>query len=399
MMSRSLTDSSLSYSLLALGISLLFIAFPVAADQQDTLNFKVGGAVKYDNNLFLTSNARVSDRVTTNFVGVNIDKYYSLQRVKVDLKLTDTSFKNNAFLDFIAKDYDADWYWSLTPSLTGTVSANRTQQLNDFRYYTNYFLQNIRTTENQSFQADFSPHGSWHLLGGFTRNATNNSQVFNEESDFELSTIDLGFKYIFSTSSAFTFMGHKGSGSYSKRAIDAATLSDSGFDDTEIDIGFNWVLTAKSKLDFNLGYVQREHDHFFQRDYSGAQGKVQYKWNPTDKLQFITVLSRNLASYQTNDASYARTDDINISTVYLLSSKIKVGANVSVSERTYLGNGYVLTTGRVDKERLAGINLEWTPRRSIVLDASVDYKSRSSNLSSTLDYNAIQGGLSASIMF
>jgi exopolysaccharide biosynthesis operon protein EpsL len=394
-----LTDGLNSFPLLALGLSFLIIALPVVADPQDTLNFKVGGAVKYDNNLFLTSVARISDRVATTFVGVSVDKYYSLQRVKVDLKLTDTSFKNNTFLDFVAKDYDADWYWSLTPSLTGTLSANHTQQLNDFRYYTNYFLQNIRTTENQSFQADFSPRGNWHLLGGFTRNVTNNSQVFNEESDFELSTVDLGFKYIFPTNSSVVFMGHKGSGSYSKRAVDAATLSDSGFDDTEIDIGFNWALTAKSKLDFNLAHVQREHDNFFQRDYSGAQGKVQYKWNPADKLQLITILSRNLASYQTNDASYTRTDGINISTVYLLSSKVKVGADVSVSERTYLGNGYVASIGRVDKERLAGVNLEWTPRRNIVLNASADYKSRSSNLSSTLDYNAIQGGLSASIMF
>lgn len=381
-----------------LSLPALLISLSAHADDQDALNVIAGVSQQHDDNLFRISSSKRSDNITSTYAGIRLDKLYSLQRFKLDYTLTLNKYQNNNFLDFNAQEYKAAWLWALTPYLTGTLSATRTEQLNDFKDYTNFTVQNIRTTENQHFEADFSPHGNWHLLGGLTRTNLTNSQTFNEESDFTMNSLDAGFKYVFSSGSAITLMGHDRNGANEKRKLNPILFYDTGFEETEGEAKLDWLISGKSKINMRLAHVARAHDHFSQRDYSGAIGSLEYTWMPTGKLQVAIVASSDLSSYQTIYSSYARDDTLSVSPMYSISAKISARASASISERSFLGEGVIPSLGRVDKNKSASVGLDWAPYRSISLGGNIQRSSRSSTLPG-LDFTDTTVGLSANLYF
>ncbi|MEO7725870.1 MAG: hypothetical protein ABIS45_01295, partial [Burkholderiales bacterium] len=137
------------------------------ADQLDTVNFTAGSLLRYDSNLFRSPDGATGpkdDTANISYVRVAIDKPYSLQRFQ--LSATDTVTRYNAFtfLDNNALDYRAAWLWSVTPHLTGVLSADRTQTQVPFTL-TNAGQRNVRTTNSRDFSFDGWVSGAWHLLG------------------------------------------------------------------------------------------------------------------------------------------------------------------------------------------------------------------------------------------
>jgi exopolysaccharide biosynthesis operon protein EpsL len=385
--------------LYVLSLPVLLFTHTAYADDKDTINVIAGVNRLHDNNLFRTSSSESSDNITATYAGIRIDKPYAQQRFKFDYKLTANRYQNNDFLDFNAKDYKAAWLWTLTPYLTGTLSADRKQQLNDFRDFNSSTVKSVRTVETQHFEADFSPHGNWHLLGGVTRIDLTNSQTFNEESDFTMNSVDAGLKYVFTSGNTITFMGHDRKGTYQKRELDPGLLFDTGFDETEAEAKLDWTLTGKSKLNMRLAHVNRDHDNFSQRNYSGAVGRVGYTWTPTGKTQLVVAASTDLSSFQTSYSSYYRNDVLSISPMYSISSKITAKASASISERTFLGDGSDPTAqDRVDRYKNASIGLSWTPYRSVTIGADIRHSTRNSNIVNR-DFTDTTVGLSADLLF
>lgn len=388
----------------ALGVFLLpaiLVAAPARADENDTLNFVVGVSRQHDDNLFRQSSSEQSDNITKAFAGVRLDKKYSLQQFKIDYTVTSYNYQSNNRLDFNAQDYNAAWLWTLTPSLKGTLSANRKQQLNDFQDYRNITGasgKNIRITQTQHFEADFSPHGVWHLLGGVTRSELKNSRIFNEEDDYTMNALDAGVKYVYRSGSAITLMGHQKKGDYDNRSPNAIFLYDSGFDETEGEAKLSWLLSGKSQLNLRTAYVSRDHDHFSRRDYSGAVGSVDYNWTPAGKLRVNVRLASDLSSYQTNDSSYTRNNSLSVSPAYAVTDKINVNANASLSRRSFLGSGINPSGDRADNTQLLSVGVSWKPHRNVTLGANVQRTNRNSSVSA-LDYTDTITGISGTLNF
>lgn len=381
---------------------------PCHADALDVVNVVAGVSSKYDDNLFrlpsgqdasaLTGRTERGDRVLTSFAGLRVDQPYSLQRFKLDLTWTAYRFQNFDYLDFDAKEYRAAWLWSLTPYLKGTLSADRKQQLNDFRDYRSYTAANIRTTENRVFDADWSPHGNWHLLAGFRQMEQTNSQVFNEDADVKVNGVNAGLKYQFPSGSSVTWMTTLRQGQFTKRALNAGSLLDTGYDERESEARLEWLASERSRFNLRTSHLDRTHDHFDQRDFDGWTGRLEYMWSPSAKLRLNASAARELASYQTTESSYSQNDSVGLALGYEVSPKVKVNLNGSLYERRYLGDGVVSNIGRVDTGSSVMLGADWTPLRSLRFSASVQQNRRQANVAGA-DFEGNIAEVSAQILF
>lgn len=380
---------------------LTLLLFPTAhADENDPINFIAGISRMHDDNLFRLSSSERSDNITTAYAGVRLDKQYSMQRFKADFTLTAYRYQKYDVLDFDAKDYKGAWLWRLTPYLSGTLSADRKQQLTTFEDYRNFStvtVQNVRISENQHFEADFSPHGIWHLLGGVTRSTQSNSKTFQAEDSFSMNALDAGVKYDFRSGSSITLMGHERRGTYEDRTINTAGLFDTKFDESEVEAKLSWLISGKSQVNVRAAYVSRDHDHFSQRDYSGAAGRVDYRWTPAGKVSITASASSDLSSYQTFYSSYTRNNTLSISPAYALSDKITMRATASIAERTFLGE-VVPFSNRVDTSKSLSLGVDWAPLRSVSVGASLARTSRDSNFTG-LDFTDTTAGINANLFF
>lgn len=381
-----------------LSLSVLLTSVNVSADEKDPLNMIAGVSKKYDSNIFMKPTSELSETVNTAYAGISLNKEYSLQRFKFDYKITAYRYQNFDFLNFDANEYNATWFWALTPNLTGSISTDRSQSAYGFLDVTNTNRPNTITRDNRNFNVDWSAYGGWHVLAGFTNSRNLNSQNFKADRGYQQDSIDFGLRYNFSSGSAITLMEHYRTGLFENSILDPVGFYDNGFSEREDEAQLAWKLTGKSNLNLRAALVTREYDHYNQRDYSGMVGSANYTWTPTGHLQFLLSATSDLSSYQASDSNYTRTDTLRIAPVYALSEKVTVRGSASISERAFIGGGVIPSSNRLDRSMITSINVDWTPIRSVTIGANLQHNSRNSS-DSIRDFSDTVVGLSANLFF
>lgn len=406
---------------LAAPLALTVPGMAVAAQPEDALNFSVGAATRYEDNLFridddtdprsVAGKSRRSDMINTYNIGIKIDKLYAQQRFQLDLMAIKNDYQTYDYLDFTAKNYRAAWLWHLTPRLSGTILLDRQQSQTSFADFLNanndvINQQSIQTNEVRSFDADWWVGGGLHLLGGVSEIRSRNDSAFTAVGDYVQTGGEVGIKYVARSENFISLIQRNSTGDYENRPISAVSQFDSGFDQNETEVRVNVRLSGKSFIDASLGYLDREHDNFSSRDYDGMIGGISYIWTPTGKLQINTSLSRSLGSYQQFFNSYYVSDTFAIAPVWSLTAKTKIRARYSYSERDYRGAlpGGLLTVaeGELREDTVQGLSLsaEWQATRTLLVTGTLQHEERDSNFDSFgLDYEANSVGISGQLLF
>ncbi|MBF4991751.1 hypothetical protein INP79_11600 [Methylophilus sp. QUAN] len=356
------------------------------ADEFDTLQFSASVNRAYDDNLFRVKNNGTSDQITTSTAGVKLDKTYSLQRFIVDVSYVDYKYQTSDFLNFEALNYDAKWLWSLTPSLTGTLSTSRNKTLNGFSDFRS-FTQNIRTADISQFRAEYSPYKVWTLIGGITETDFQNSQTFNAVAQYNATALDYGARYNFASGSNLSLLAHKRNGQF-QRQINQAALFDNGFTEDEYELDFVLKPTGKSNLSSKLGYLSREYDNFSVRDYGVWIGYINYDLLLTGKIKTSFGLARNAGPFETNYSTYSLTDSATIGVSYLYSDKITFMLNGRVAQRDFKQAVIAGAAKRDDDEQSLSGSVTWRPINNIGLTlSSIKSRRTSSAAYSNFEYD------------
>jgi exopolysaccharide biosynthesis operon protein EpsL len=391
---------------------LALAAGHAAADAGDTLNFVAGTTVRNDDNLFrlpagltdaqlqvLIGQPSKSEQVRVGYLGIQFDKAYSQQKFHFDATATTYRYKNFSRLNFEAFDYAGAWNWHLTQHLSGRLSVDHKQTQASFASSTNYSGNNTTTNESRRFDADWWVHGSWHLLGAASQNKQRNSQLNTADDSFVQNSAESGLRYVAESGSSLTLLARKARGEYAERPLNAVSLLDTGYRQTDAELQANWLLSGKSRLNGRLTRLERKHDNFSARDYSGTAGKFDYILAPTGKLQLSFSAARAIGSYHENAHSYYVNDSLTFAPAWQISAKTALRLNLESSRRDYLGGAVVPpATGRQDRTRTAQLSLDWSPLRALTLTGSLQRDSRTSN-QANLDFEAAAASITAQISF
>ena len=181
------------------------LAQPVAA-QDRPISLRLSTSILWDANVFRLPDSAPdpqlargipgkSDRITTTTLGLRIDKAYAQQRFQLDASQTATRYANFTFLERDAFQYDGAWLWSLTPRISGKLSADHSESLIPFTDLTTP-VPNFRATDKRSFNLDGWMFGGWHLLAGAVNTDVKTTQVFLAQPSFNSNSAEVGLKYL-----------------------------------------------------------------------------------------------------------------------------------------------------------------------------------------------------------
>lgn len=393
----------------ALTISCLLFQFAATsayADSDDTINFLIGTDYSHYDNLFLlpdgqdpSGDAERSDNVLRTNFGIKVNKRYGLQAFRFDYTHLDSKYDNANFLNFNSNNYKAAWLWSLTPSLTGNLSSERKVDLIPFLDNRNSNTQNKRTIEMQMFNFDWSPHNVWHLLGGYTKLESVNSQTFLQETSFKFNAAEVGVKYSFPSDSYVAVKLRKRNGE--NQEVNLLNQIGKDFSENEAELNGLWKLSGKSKLSANLGHNIHTDDTYNLRDFTGYFGGVNYSWDASGKVNIVADLSRKLSSYQDFTSSYTVNDVLSIKPSWALTSKVTLGSYASVSKRKFLGDGPLTnaaTSTRIDDGLTYGIEASWVPRSTMKFGVNLQHDKRNSNFDDR-DFSSNTVGVNGQLTF
>jgi exopolysaccharide biosynthesis operon protein EpsL len=409
---------------IAVPISLMLMASYASADAGDTFNVTAGSTFTYDSNLFRRSDSLPpvlasdgkptrSDQIIISSVTFNLNKRYSLQRFEASGSLVDNRYNNFDFLNFLAKNGSAAWNWSLTPYLYGRMSGNHSEALNNFAALTGFINstnRNLRTTDILRFDGTFEIDRAWHLVGGVNHVVTKNSLINIQDFNNTISSVEGGVRYAFLSGSSLTYRIRSGRGEFINRAEPiVSNLFDTRFDELENDMRLVWPITGKASIDTRIGYLERKHAHFAQRDFAGFVGNFNFNWGITSKTRVTASWARSLANSQTASifsvpgfapfsSSYAVNNLFSLEPVWQITEKTALRLRYDYNTRDFLGAISFVPENRHDSQHSGLIELDWRPVRAIFLSASLRKDIRTSNLRG-FDYDSTAASVTARLNF
>ena len=376
----------------ALALAMASLSAPPAfADEFDTFNVKAGSLLRYESNVFRLPDGTApfpgssqSDTASVSYLGLQVDKRYSMQRFQASVTDTITRYAKFDSLNNDALNYSTAWLWAVTPHLTGTLSADRSQSQVPFSLAGGN-QRNIRTVNNRNFTLDFTVSGAWHLLGG----------MGHSESSTEIPTLTLpstdsdraeaGLRYISSAGNTITFMQRWIPADLTAQSLDPVNLIDTNYRDTETELRGDWKLTGKSTVEARAVHKERVNLHFIQRNFSGVAGDLRYIWTPTGKTKLTFALTRDVLPYaafgNTIENSTYRVDNmVSLLGTWQATAKITVFGNIGRTRSDFRGPVFPLTQPpREDTLTVASLSANWAIARSVSLNALLEHDQRSSN--------------------
>ncbi|MEF8728850.1 MAG: XrtB/PEP-CTERM-associated polysaccharide biosynthesis outer membrane protein EpsL [Accumulibacter sp.] len=354
------------------------------AEQGDVINLNASVSVLSDDNLFrLPSSADPkSDTITTTTLGLNLDKAIGLQRVIANVNVIDYRYRRNDYLDFTALNYDAKWLWAAGTRWTGELAFQRSQLPNDYANDRTLGRRNVQTYELNRFEANYWFHSSWAAIAGVLSTSLDNQVQTSVDGDYDADGYNLGLRYLGAAGNSLTARAVHLEGNYSKRPFNSVLQFDNGFTQDNYQLDFSWRLSGLSQLRGRIEYLDREYQHFSQRDYSGVAANLQYAYAISGKSTLTLAYIRALEAYQQLTTSYYVLDDFALSAQWLATSKITVNGLLGYGRQDYRGAIVPLPAGvaqREDKTARIAVDVAYQAARWLQFKAGVTLQKRDSN--------------------
>ena len=377
-----------------------------AEDRPPALEFRAGQRIEHDSNVYrlsdsadatpLTGSSKRADTYGVTTLGVKLDQTYSLQRLELDINAQAYRYQNFSALDFTALNYAAAWRWSLTPRFHGSLTADQREFVDNTVDVQSSSEVNRRTERRALFEAEYEIGAAWRALAGVFERSLKNSLPQTYEADATATGGELGARYVWPSGNSAAYRYKAASGDYSGRV--PTLLAPNEFSDREHELSFEMLPVAGSSVRGRLAHLDRRHDGFEARDFSGLVGEVSGRWALTGKTRIEAGVLRELGSYQTSTASYYEGERLYVSPVWKPTEKSAVRLRLDQGERRYKGGIVLPPVGRRDTTTLTALSLEWEPLRLLRLVASFQQDKRKSNTAG-YDYLANVLGVSAQLSF
>ena len=366
--------------------------------------------LQFDSNVFrltpttivpMTGQSTLSDRIIVSSATLRFDKSYGLQRIEGNVGVVDNRYNNFNFLDFTALNYGGAWNWNITPKFHGSLTGNHNEALNNFASmtgFTNSSNKNIRKSDTVRLDGVYEIDGAWRLIGGISHNKFTNSRQFLPDFSQQIESAEGGIRYVLPSGSSLAYKFRGGVGKFLSRPVpDSTSLYDTGFTEMEHEAHLIWPVSGKTSIDARAGHLQRKHDHFSQRDFSGLVGNFNLNYAMTGKTRFTASWARTLGNFQTAAdssglnpifqeyaSSYMKTDRFSIGPVWQIDDKLALRMRYDYSMMDFLGgvtNSATSLDQRNDKVHSGMVALDWQLHKAFSLSAMLNHENRSSNLS------------------
>ncbi len=375
------------------------------AQATDGLQLAFGASAQHDSNVFRLPDTvepqsigrpGKSDTVNSGYVGVRLNKAYSLQRFQLDV--TKTAYRHEKFtqLDFDALSYRGAWLWHFTPHVSGALSADHSESAVPFSDFVGT-QRNVRKTDNRAFSLDGVLHSGWHILLGAGTSKQTSSIPVAAEADFDSTRAEIGWKYLAGSGSSFAFFQRINEGDYLNRAFVPGSAADNGFRERQVEFQTSWVLTGRSTVSGRATWLDRRHPNLVARNFTGWAANAAYAWTPTGKLQVGLTAQRDISASLDPLARYTSRDVFAVAPAWQAAAKVAIRMRLARMHTDYR-NGTSTVQGREEDTDLADVGIDWNATRNIALGASVQHEERSANAPG-LDYRATITRLTASFTF
>jgi exopolysaccharide biosynthesis operon protein EpsL len=385
----------------------------VRAAPDDLLQGYISTSITHDNNLFrISSNVdpmtvlgqpTTADTIKQLTLGVKLDWKHSRQEVLLDYSYHYARYALFKGLDYQAPNIMARWNWQTGNRLSGDMGYSRITSIGSF--------ENVQRPANtlNTRQTEYFD-GAWQ--------ATPLMRLNGSVSHSDYSVPDgavYGNDYIqYMVGSYYTPRSGNEAGIRGIRQIQkypvlqvipgAPAPVDNGFSQNELLATINWLYSGHIRLNGQAGVVERNHNQYPERNYSGNTMRGTLTWLASGKSRVDLTAWNEIDPYDDLTTSYTVTKGVSLGPAWSPTSKLAVSALVQHFTRDYLGDPQLVLYPwlqipvRQDTVNVASFSINYQPALSVNISGTIQTEQRTSN-QLYADYSDKTINLSASFQF
>lgn len=340
-------------SMAGLTTLLLSQAALVAAQEDESRNpfsFWVAQSFVWDSNLYRLSDrvpdsdvpkGKRSDRYSFTRVGVDFDSEYSRQAFHAGLSLGKTLYKTHSNLNNTSGDAQLRWDWRVGDRWSGVLGYSygiKSVDFDNVHAGANSIEREkaMRQLGRANVSADYWWHPDWATGFGFSDVRSSYRDDARPWDEYNAQQASLNFTYRPSTGNRIVLGFVFEEGQYPNQDKVRGSLRD--WERRDLRLSGQWRLTGVTQLSGYVGYTQRKYDLAPNRDFSGMTGSLALHWVPTGKAVVDLSWRREIGADQDPVSNYAVTQGWTVGPAWLISSKVRLGANYEYLDRSYDGD-------------------------------------------------------------
>ena len=351
----------------------------------------------YDSNIFRVPEvARPrSDSITTATALAGFNQPISRQRVYTDLELRRQRFNRLSELDNTGYKLGTGLDWETVGNLSGTLKFDTQKSLASYSTLFQQTLEEKNIKRERSFGASIqrgNARTDLQLFGAFNARKVEYSSSAFRSRDNDRRALRAGIRWHRSDLLMLGAALVEARGKY-------PSLPDE-YTSHGLEVTGNWAASGASHFDSKFVYEQREYDAAKQRNFSGLNGLLRWRWEPTGKLTFTTLLLRDADDSErfVDEISDQRvagskaTNSLIVDGAWKATAKLTVSANMRFSDRkliNFSAPGTLKPAQRgSDTTRQASLGATWTATNSLSLGCNVARESRTTDSSLSFPFKA-----------
>jgi exopolysaccharide biosynthesis operon protein EpsL len=310
--------------------------------------------------------------------GVLVDKRISQQALSAALHFTRVRYDKLPELDHDAKDLRVNWNWRVGTHLDGNVGSSYVKSLAPFVNFHGR-ERNLRAERKHFADGGWLLHPSWRARAGVSRSSLEHELFSQQQGDRVEEMGEFGLDYLARSGSTVGTQLRHTRGNYPNRQQVDSLLVDNSYKQNELKIKVNWLVTRQTQLQFLGGPVQRKHDAFAERDYSGFNSRLNANWQASAKLGVGVGVWREIGALDDITASYTLNQGVNVGTTWNATDKLRVEGQLRHETSDYSGTE-VRPSERKDRVRRAVVKLAYKATQHLNLGAQAYRNERDSTL-------------------
>lgn len=371
-------------------LTLALLATGHAAAQQSP--YYIGGSlsVTHVSNIYHTTEGEPTnnDTVTTTSLLAGLDQHLGRQRLFGDLALRNNHYQNDNSLSNNGYTLNAGLDWETVNRLSGQLSINSNQALAAFNSgdAPSVTEKNIERSNQARAVVRYGLASLLTLEGSLTYRRRDYSLIDYDAYEYSQNALSLGLVYRPSAALSLGVAGRYTDGEYPRYSQVDGVYQANTFKRRDIDLTSTWVASGASTLITRLSFGKRDSELASARDFSGVTGSLNWRWQPSAKLNINTILMRDTGdetSFSELDSSGSVTSDysrittsLRINTGYALTGKVTLDAGVSVADRDLSNTSSGVTTDDNDTTTSLSLGVRWAVTRNGTLGCQLTYEKR-----------------------
>lgn len=382
-----------------------------AALWNDKLELFIAESVTYDDNVFrissrtdpvatLGSPSR-GDTYYTTSPGFNFDIPLSRQRFVGGVKWNYTRYDRFKVLDFDGHEGRAAWRWQAGNDLSGQLGYSETlalESLENSRAGVLTGTPNSLETQRVFFDATYELTPRWRLQGEASRLDQDNSLASRAVNNIIIEGAGVAVSYVTPAKNQLGLGARVEEGRYPNRDLAANAFVDA-FRQHNVDVIADYTITGHSRVRARAGWVSRSNEQQTQRDFDEGTYRVDYDWQATGKLAVNAVARREVSPLDDTYSSFVLLTGFALNPTLRMTEKSAAAINLDYSSRDYLADPSLLVVpSRTDWVRTAALKFSYRPLRSLIVEMTLLYQTRSSTFP-LADYEVAGANLSVRLGF